>query len=203
MKLILASSSPRRHQLLSQFDLDLIIKSHAFDENSVDSDKEGPEEYCRLISKGKAESLCHEYPDFPILSADTIVTIDDIVLEKPIDRLDAIRMLRLLSGREHEVITGVSLSYRDKNIKFSFIEKTLVSFNPLIDQEIFYFIDKYKPYDKSGAYGIQDFSSIFVNFINGCFFNVMGLPLSTLFQYLKKFDLIKFPLSTEDLSNSL
>ena len=195
MNFVLASNSPRRHQLLTQFDLNLIIASHTFDENSI-SKNENPEEYCKLIAKGKAMSLCDNYPDHSVLSADTIVVIDDIILEKPIDRDDAIRMLNLLSAREHKVITAVSLFYKNKNINFSFIEKTIVTFNSLSKEEIFYYIDKYKPYDKSGAYGIQDFSSIFVKSINGCYFNVMGLPLSTLFQYLKKFDLVQFPFNT-------
>ena len=195
MKFVLASKSPRRHQLLTQFDLDLMFASHTFDENSV-SKNQDPEEYCRLISKGKTESVCDDYPDHSVLSADTIVVIDDIILEKPIDRDDAIRMLNLLSAREHKVITAVSLFCKNKNTSFSFIEKTLVTFNPLSKEEISYYVDRYKPYDKSGAYGIQDFSSIFVKSINGCYFNVMGLPLSTLFQYLKKFDLVQIPFDT-------
>jgi len=202
MKFILASSSPRRKQLLSQFDLDLIIKSHAFDETSI-SRSVSPKEYCKLISIGKAESLSENHIDSPILSADTIVTIDDLILEKPSNRDEAVTMLNLLSGRKHKVITGVSLIYSNKDIRFSFTEETLVAFNLLTQEEIFYYIDKYSPYDKSGAYGIQDFSSIFVKSIEGCFFNVMGLPLSTLFQYLKKFDLVRFPLSTSDLNNGL
>ena len=195
MKFVLASNSPRRHQLLTQFDLDLMIASHTFDESSVRKNQD-PEEYCRLISRGKAESLYDNYPNYSVLSADTIVVIDDVILEKPIDRDDAIRMLNLLSAREHKVITAVSLLCKNKSTSFSFIEKTLVTFNPLSKEEISYYIDKYKPYDKSGAYGIQDFSSIFVKSINGCYFNVMGLPLSTLFQYLKKFDLVQIPFNT-------
>tara|TARA_Y100001970_G_C14184651_1_gene831854 strand:- start:90 stop:683 length:594 start_codon:yes stop_codon:yes gene_type:complete len=195
MKFVLASDSPRRKQLLSQFNLDLLIKPHQFNEASVE--KEGcPLEYCMSISKGKAQSLISQYPASPILSADTVVTIDGKILEKPIDKDEAFNMLTILSGREHKVITGVSLFYRDKKINFSFSEETIVKFISLTNKEILYYIEQYEPYDKSGAYGIQDFSAIFVESIKGCFFNVMGLPLSTLFQYLKKFDLVQFPLNT-------
>ena len=142
MKFVLASNSPRRHQLLTQFDLDLMIASHTFDESSVRKNQD-PEEYCRLISRGKAESLYNNYPDHSVLSADTIVVIDGVILEKPIDRDDAIRMLNLLSAREHKVITAVSLFCKNKDTSFSFIEKTFVTFNPLSKEEISYYIDKY------------------------------------------------------------
>ena len=197
MKFVLASNSPRRHQLLSMFNLNLIVTSHSFDENSIKKEV-NPEEYCKLISEGKVKSICHDYSDITVLSADTIVVIDDRILEKPTNKNNAMKMLKLLSGRQHQVITGVTILNDYYNINFSFTEKTLVTFNKLIENDIVYYLDKYKPYDKSGAYGIQDFSAIFVKSIDGCFFNVMGLPLSTLFYYLKKFDLVQFSLNTSN-----
>ena len=195
MKFVLASNSPRRKKLLSQFNLSLSVTSHSFDESSV-SKKLNPEEYCRLISEKKAKSICNNHSTSTILSADTIVTIDNNILEKPINKNDAVRMLNLLSGRQHEVVTGVTIINNHNNIDFSFTETTIVTFNKIPENEIVYYIDKYKPYDKSGSYGIQDFSAIFVKSIEGCFFNVVGLPLSSLFYYLKKFNLIQFPLNT-------
>jgi len=195
MKLVLASNSPRRKKILSQFELDLVIVPHRFNEESIDKDLP-PKDYCQLVSRGKLNSIADDYSGYPVLSADTIVAIDENILEKPTDRDDALRMLASLSGREHLVLTAVNLIYKDKDVSFSFIEETLVTFNQLDKREMVYYIDKYKPYDKSGAYGIQDFSAIFVHSIKGCFFNVMGLPLSTLFQYFKKFDLTQFPLHT-------
>ena len=193
MKFVLASNSPRRKKILSQFGLNPIITSHKFNEASIDENL-SPEEYCKLISKGKLHSIISDWDSFPVISADTIVVIDNIILEKPIDKDDALRMLNCLSGKEHLVITAVNFCYKNKDIEFSFIEKTFVKFNILDQKDILYYVDTYNPYDKSGSYGIQDFSAVFVESIKGCFFNVMGLPLSTLFQYLKKFDLVNFPL---------
>ena len=101
-------------------------------------------------------------------------------------------MLRALSGKKHQVITGVSIKHKQAKINFSFTETTLVEFNDLRDEEIYYYIKHFEPYDKSGSYGIQGFSSIFVKSINGCYFNVVGLPVSRLFYFLKKFNLVQF-----------
>ena len=101
-------------------------------------------------------------------------------------------MLRELSGKKHQVLTGVSIIQKQAQINFSFIETTQVEFNELTDEEIYYYIKHFEPYDKSGSYGIQGFSSIFVKSISGCYFNVVGLPLSRLFYFLKKFNLLQF-----------
>jgi len=180
--------------MLSQFDINLSICTHTFDEGSI-SKKLGPKEYCKLISEGKSKSICEKYPDSTILSADTVVVNHDKILEKPINKNDAINMLTKLSGHQHKVVSGVSIVNNLKKIDFSFTETTLVTFNEISEEEILYYIEKYEPYDKSGSYGIQDFSSIFVKSIEGCFFNVMGMPLSSLFYYLKKFNLIQFSLN--------
>ena len=192
MKFIFASSSPRRKDLLSNFNLDIEFISHRFNENSIDKNIE-PYSYCEIISREKANSLVDIYPNQTILSADTIVlSPNNKIFEKPKDEEDSYRMLRELSGEKHQVLTGVSIIQKQAQINFSFIETTEVEFNDLTDEEIYYYIKHFKPYDKSGSYGIQGFSAIFVKSINGCYFNVVGLPLSRLFYYLKKFDLLQF-----------
>ena len=192
MKFIFASNSPRRKKLLSNFNLDIKFISHRFDENSIDKNIE-PYSYCEIISKEKANSLVDIYPNQTILSADTIVlSPQNKIFEKPKDEEDAYRMLRELSGKKHQVLTGVSIIQKQAQINFSFIETTQVEFNELTDEEIYYYIKHFEPYDKSGSYGIQGFSSIFVKSISGCYFNVVGLPLSRLFYFLKKFNLLQF-----------
>jgi len=192
MKFIFASNSPRRKKLLSNFNLDIEFIPHRFDENSIDKNIE-PYSYCEIISKEKANSLVDIYPNQTILSADTIVlSPQNKIFEKPKDEEEAYRMLRELSGKEHQVLTGVSIIQKQAQINFSFIEATQVEFNELTDEEIYYYIKHFEPYDKSGSYGIQGFSSIFVKSISGCYFNVVGLPLSRLFYFLKKFNLLQF-----------
>ena len=192
MKFIFASNSPRRKKLLSNFNLDIKFIPHRFNENSIDKNIE-PYSYCEIISKEKANSLVDIYPNQTILSADTIVlSPQNKIFEKPKDEEEAYRMLRELSGKEHQVLTGVSIIQKQAQINFSFIEATQVEFNELTDEEIYYYIKHFEPYDKSGSYGIQGFSSIFVKSISGCYFNVVGLPLSRLFYFLKKFNLLQF-----------
>ena len=192
MKFIFASNSPRRKKLLSNFNLDIKFISHRFNENSIDKNIE-PYSYCEIISKEKANSLVDIYPNQTILSADTIVlSPNNEIFEKPKDEEDAYRMLRELSGEKHQVLTGVSIIQKQGKINFSFVETTQVEFNHLTDEEVYFYIKHYEPYDKSGSYGIQGFSSIFVKSINGCYFNVVGLPLSRLFYFLKKLNLLQF-----------
>jgi len=202
MKYILASSSPRRKDLLSMFDLKVDCISHSFDEKSVTLHI-SPEEYCESISKGKAESVQDRCQDDIIISADTIVVLDGQILEKPDSKEEAISMLNVLSGKEHLVITSTTIICKTKDINFSFTEKTLVSFNKLDSNIIEYYVQKYSPLDKSGSYGIQDFSSIFVKSIKGCFFNVVGLPLSSLFYHLNKLGLIRFSLNSNNRIDKL
>jgi len=193
MKLIFASDSPRRKKLLSKFDLDITFNPHLFDEISIKKNI-NPYNYCSLIAEGKSSSLTNRYPETPIISADTIVVSPDKnIFEKPKNFQEAFNMLNVLSGKTHKVLTGINILYLLEDINFTFTEETSVTFNKLNSNEISYYIKKYKPFDKAGSYGIQDFSSIFVNSINGCYFNVVGLPLSTLFYHLKKFKLVQFP----------
>jgi len=193
MKLIFASNSPRRIELLSKFDIDIEFVAHAFDETSIEKNI-SPSNYCKLIAEGKSSSLMRKYPNIPIISADTVVVSpDNEIFEKPRDEEEAFNMLRALSEKTHKVLTGVNILHPLEDINFTFVEKTSVKFNSLNSDTILYYIERYSPLDKAGSYGIQDFSSIFVSSINGCYFNVVGLPLASLFYHLKKFKLIQFP----------
>ena len=195
MSFMLASDSLRRIDILNMINIKFKTTSHRFDEESVKFSGD-PGEYCKLISRGKALSIASKFDRFTVLAADTIVYAENQILEKPVNRQDAFRMLSILNDNLHEVYTGVAIINNKLGVDFSFCEKTSVSFDRISDSEIYFYIDNYRPFDKSGAYGIQDYSSVFVKKIQGCYFNVVGLPASRLFFYLKKFKLIQFPLNT-------
>jgi septum formation protein len=184
-KIILASRSPRRQQLLLELGLkfDVVVKEYteAYPEG-LDGEK-----IARYIAHAKAESFINEISDNEIvITADTIVWCKDQVLGKPVNRADAIRILKEISGNTHEVITGVSLLSRKKELTFS--ESTKVTFEVLSQDEIDYYIDEYKPYDKAGAYGIQEWIGIIAcSHIDGSYFNVVGLPVQRLYKELQKF----------------
>ena len=185
---ILASQSPRRKQLLAWADLQFdIIVSAADEDFPLDMEVQDVPVY---IAKSKAlavqEKINNELPVHKgkwIIAADTIVVLDNEIIGKPIDREDAIAILQKLSGKTHRVITGVYLM-NDTDTRF-FSEKTLVHFHPLTLAQIEYYIDQYQPYDKAGAYGIQDWIGVIgIKGIEGDFYNVMGLPVSKLLSYL-------------------
>ena len=111
---------------------------------------------------------------------------DGQILGKPKDNEHSYQMLSTLSGNTHQVITGVALQLRDKNLDETFHAVTKVTFNTLSDSDIYYYIDTYKPFDKAGSYGIQDWFAVFVKHIDGCFYNVMGLPLANLWEHINK-----------------
>jgi septum formation protein len=143
---------------------------------------ESPVDYARRLALAKAETAWESAGEI-VLGADTIVVIDGQVLEKPADADDARAMLRLLSGREHTVITGICLRHRDGVIVDH--SATQVRFMPLTDSEIAEYVASGEPFDKAGAYAIQGLASKFVESVNGCYFNVMGLPLSLLYRHWK------------------
>lgn len=181
-KIILASQSPRRKQLLewAEIDFDVIVS---------DSDESFPaslsfEEAAIHIAENKALAVAENHiTDRPILAADTIVVCDNMMLGKPIDRDDAIRMLGILSGKTHQVITAVVIRNSEKKIAFS--DTTFVSFHPLTTEQIIFYVDKYKPYDKAGGYAIQEWIGVIgIKQIVGDFYNVMGLPVSRVVQAL-------------------
>ena len=185
-KVILASNSPRRKELLGGLGIDFEVRTLSdIDESYPDSLK--GEDIPMFISGKKAETYKQGMADDEmIITADTIVYDNGQVLGKPKDRGEAMQMLRKLSGHAHEVITGVSIVTKEKTVQFASTSK--VTFAMLTDEEIAYYVDTYKPYDKAGAYGIQEWIGyVAVTRIEGSYFNVMGLPIQRLYTELKQF----------------
>ena len=183
--IVLASNSPRRKELMSGLGVDYVVKTLPDVDESYPDTLQG-EEIPAYISREKAEayqSLIE--PDELLITADTIVWMNGEVLGKPKDREDAIRMLRKLSGASHQVITGVCLT--TKGWQNSFTVTTDVTFAVLSEEEIVYYVDKYSPMDKAGAYGVQEWIGfIGVESISGSYYNVMGLPVQKLYRELIK-----------------
>ena len=181
---VLGSNSPRRRELLNDMGVTFRVESiKGIDESYPDSlpVEEIPVFLARLKADGHPLG-----PDELLITADTVVVLDDAVLGKPQGEADARRMLRALSGRAHRVISGVCVSTRDRVESFS--DTTVVRFAELTDEEIDYYIDHYRPLDKAGAYGIQEWiGNIGIAGISGDFYNVMGLPTRRLYQVLKTF----------------
>jgi septum formation protein len=184
-KIILASRSPRRQQLLRELGLkfDVVIKEY---EEIYPEDLNGSA-IARYVAHEKAASFKNGISDNEIvIAADTIVWCNNKVLGKPLNREDAIRILKEISGNTHEVITGVSLCSRSGEVTFS--ESTKVTFETLSDEDIYYYVDSFKPYDKAGAYGIQEWIGIVAcSHIEGSYFNVVGLPVQRLYEELQSF----------------
>ena len=185
MKLILASGSPRRRELMEMLcpaDLEIVP---AVGEETADPALP-PDELVKALSRAKAaevQTRCAA-PDDTVIGADTVVALDGAVLGKPRDKADAARMLRALSGRTHEVYTGVTVLRGERCL--SHAERTEVRFRALSDDEIARYIATGEPMDKAGAYGAQGYASLFVEHLDGDFFNVMGLPLCALGKLLKQ-----------------
>lgn len=183
-RIILASKSPRRQELIKGLELDYDIHTYEVDESFPEDLK--AQEIAVYLAKKKALHFPGELNDEILLTADTIVWVNDHVLNKPEDAEDAFRMLRTICGTTHEVYTGVCL--RSKNKTHSFYERTEVTCKKLTDEDILHYINRYNPFDKAGSYGIQDwFGYTAVEKINGCFYNVMGLPVSRVNEELKNF----------------
>ena len=176
--LILASKSPRRKELLSIITEDFVIRTADVDE-SLPCNIE-PDKAVEYLSKIKAEPFNNGVDT--VIGADTVVAVDGKILGKPKDRDDAYNMLRMLSGKYHSVFTGVTVIKPTGSITFSV--ETKVKFFDLTDDEINAYIDTSEPYDKAGSYGIQGRGALLVKKIEGDYFNVVGLPVSTLKRYL-------------------
>ena len=184
-KYILASNSPRRRELLAGLGLDFEVRVLPGIDESYPSELQGGD-IPLYISKEKANAYVGQLRDDELLiTADTIVWLDGEVLEKPKDEADARRMLHELSGRTHQVFTGVSLTTTTKQVSFSC--RSDVTFCTLTDDEIDYYISHYHPLDKAGAYGVHEWIGyVGVERIEGSFFNVVGLPVQRLYQALKQ-----------------
>ena len=184
MKLVLASASPRRRQLLEQIGLAFeVIPSNA-DEDDIVS--RNPLTNIQAIALHKARDVATTVEDGTVIGADTQILIDGEILGKPIDEEDAVRMLLKLSGRTHRAITGVALVDAATGVEETWVETPLVTFRKLLEGEISAYVSTGEPMGKAGAYGIQGRAAAFVERIEGCYFNVVGLPLAKLAQNLRK-----------------
>ena len=182
MRVILASSSPRRLQLLQQIGIEAEVRPAAFDELSTGKIAD---EVVLANAAGKCQAVCAACGDkVPVIAADTVVVLDGQILGKPKDAADAVRVLTELSGRTHKVLTGVAVSFDGRQL--AEVCETEVIFRTLTAAEIADYVATGEPLDKAGAYGIQGRGAVFVEKINGCYNNVVGLPLTRLHLMLAK-----------------
>ncbi|MGM9522452.1 MAG: Maf family protein [Oscillospiraceae bacterium] len=184
MKIVLASASPRRRELLREMGLEsfeICPSSH----EEAPAPGLTPRDTVAYIAEGKAREVLRNYgPDDIIIAADTLVYLDGAPLGKPKDKADAARMLSMLSGREHQVLTGLAVSRGEKLLKYA--ESTDVRFRPLTQDEIHWYVNSGEPMDKAGAYGIQGLGRLLIEGINGDYFNVVGLPVCRLCLMLRE-----------------
>lgn len=184
-KVILASASPRRRELLAGLDIPFEVRPLPGVDESFPSSLQGGD-IPLYISKKKAEAYLSQMADDElVITADTIVWLDGKPLGKPVDAADARRMLEFMSGKSHSVFTGVTIITKD--VMRSFVACSRVTFAQLTVEEIEYYIEKYKPMDKAGSYGVQEWIGyIGISGIDGSYFNVMGLPVQRLYNELKQ-----------------
>ena len=185
-RLVLASGSPRRKELLEQMNLNFDIIVSRFEEHL--SLSVPPSELVKQLATGKANEVFMSVPDAVVIGADTVVTLDHDVLGKPESREHARQMLNALSGRTHIVYSGVAILSNEE--KITFYEATEVSFWELTDQDIENYLDTGEPYDKAGGYGIQGFGAAFVKRIHGDYYSVVGLPISRTLRELAAFGIV-------------
>lgn len=198
MKFILASASPRRKELLKQIGMEFNIKVSEADEVT---DATEPSEYVMELSRIKAEDVAGKIPvmydvrgidqDYVVIGSDTVVAADGEILGKPKDKTDARRMITMLSGKTHQVYTGVTLMIFQKNRMntVTFYEKTDVTFYTMTEEQIEWYIGTKEPYDKAGGYAIQGLCSAYIKEISGDYFNVVGLPVSRICHELSMRDI--------------
>lgn len=182
MPIVLASASPRRAELLRAAGIEFEVLPAHIDETARDG--EGADAYVRRIADAKARAVGARVTERIILAADTTVVVDDTMLTKPVDEDDAKRMLRMLSGRSHEVLTAVSVS-RGGGAVLTEVQRTAVEFAPMTEFEIDWYVATGEPRDKAGAYAIQGYASRFVTRIDGSYSNVVGLPVALVYEILK------------------
>lgn len=185
LPIFLASKSPRRKKLLSQ--LNISFKSFSVDADETVINGEHPVKVVKRLSHEKLKHAMLKVKKGIIITADTIVVIDKKIIGKPLNKKDAEMILKTLSSKTHIVYTGFSVYNTETKSLITDYEKTFVTFRELTRKEIIDYINSGSPMDKAGAYGIQDdFGAVFVKKINGCYYNVVGLPLSKLYESLKK-----------------
>ena len=189
-RLILASESPRRYELLMQMGLDFeVIPSKIF-EGFVQA--ESPKDHVIRLAEAKAREVASKYPDRWVVAADTIVCINGSILGKPQGREEAVEMLRRLSGQDHRVLTGFSVCHSRRGESDREVVQTGVRMKPLTSAEIDWYVGTGEPYDKAGGYAIQGIGSFMIESIQGSYTNVVGLPLCELIQMLNRLGAITF-----------
>lgn len=188
-KLILASGSPRRAEILTSVGWEFTKDSADIDETELPD--EAPADYVRRLAREKAETVAQKYTDAIVLGADTTVVIDRQIIGKPVDLPDARRMLKMLSGNWHEVLTGVALVRTSPKSEIRSpksvvgIQRTRVKFAALSDEEIGFLAEKGEPLDKAGAYAVQAQAALFIEGIEGDYWNVVGLPVSLVYRLIE------------------
>jgi septum formation protein len=182
MNLVLASQSPRRRELLAILGYPFTVVPSSIDETPAAG--EDPATFAIRVAREKGMEVASRLSQSIIISADTVVSIDNQILGKPADEKDAARMLRQLSGRVHSVLTAVTIVNQPKEESLEGLDRTQVWFSPLTDQQIFDYIRGENVFDKAGAYAIQGYAGVYIPKIEGNYFNVMGLPLPMVYQLL-------------------
>jgi septum formation protein len=184
VKVILASSSPRRRELLASVGIDFeVIPSNVPEQHRPG---EAPEEYVARLSRDKAAVVSERHPKRWIIAADTTVLLDDQLLEKPVDAADAARMLGTIAGRTHVVYTGVTLQNGERGHRDTRVAESEVRMLSLERSDIEWYVQTGEPLDKAGAYAVQGIGAMFIDSIHGSYTNVVGLPLALLFQMMRK-----------------
>ena len=183
-KKILASKSPRRIEILKMIGLDFDIAPSKLDEKIKINLTGKP--FAEYWSKEKAKLISNQYPERLVIGADTIVIFNGQIIGKPKDKNDSKNMLMMLSGNSHEVVTGMTLISENEQISKTFSVSTKVFVREIPDRQIDYYIDNYNTTDKAGSYGIQEWFSIWIKKIDGCYYNVMGLPISRFYKELSE-----------------
>ena len=187
--LVLASSSPRRSELLRN--AGIAFEVHAADVPEVRKPGEKPLEFAMRLARAKADAVAQRHPDAFVLGADTIVIVDGKVLGKPVDAADAARMLRLLSDREHDVTTAICLIMPQARERITTQETTRVYLSLLRDEDIAAYVATGEPMDKAGAYAVQGIAGRWIDKIEGDYFNVVGLPVAKVYRILRQSGALK------------
>lgn len=198
-RLILASSSPRRYELLKQLGIEFDVIPSGVEENFLP--KESPRRHALRLAEAKASEIAKQYPDRWVLGADTIVYIHQTILGKPKNSEEARAMLRQLSGKEHQVFTGVSIKHLSKNKMDRKVVRSLVRIKKLAPSEIDWYIQTGEPFDKAGGYAAQGIGSFMIESIRGSYTNVIGLPLCEVIQMLLRLGAIKFSKTGISMNN--
>ena len=185
-KIILASQSPRRAEILRMIGVNFKVESSNIYEDI--NQKIEQNEIAINISKAKAEKISQKYPNITIIGADTIVVFNEKIFGKPKNKSESRKMLKALSGNCHKVITGVTIMNEKLGFLKTFSETTKVFVQKIPTKQIEFYVNNYNTLDKAGSYGIQEWFSVWIKKINGCYYNIMGLPVSKLHRYLVEID---------------